>query len=31
MNALTVAVEGLNKRFKTPNELSVYINIGTDY
>jgi hypothetical protein len=31
IDALTVAVEGLNKRFKKPNELSIYIDIGTDY
>ncbi len=31
IDALTVAVEGLNKRFKEPKELSIYIDIGTDY
>ena len=31
VDALTVAVEGLNKRFKKPKELSIYIDIGTDY
>ncbi len=31
VDALTVAVEGLNARFKKPKELSIYIDIGTDY
>jgi len=31
IDALTVAVEGLNKRFKKSKELSLYIDIGTDY
>ena len=31
MDALTVAVGGLNERFKKPKDLSIYIDIGTDY
>ena len=31
VDALTVAIEGLNKRFKKPKDLNLYIDIGTDF
>jgi len=31
LDSLTVAVEGLNNRFKKPKDLSIYIEMGTDF